>query len=232
MLLSTAYFPPVSWFALAASVCPVRPPEKETPSPAVVYIEACEHYRKQTYRNRCRFYSARGVDTLSVPVLHSEGSVNHPITEVLVDYRTPWVQKTKRAIVSAYMSSAFFEYYMDGLFAVLDSGAERLWDLNSGLIGFFVRKIGLPVEFRPTEEFTPPSVGNAVYGEDRRYGLSPKRPDGILAELGLEQPYFQVFARKFGFQANLSVMDLLFNVGPESIRYLKKPEPPVRRSRL
>ena len=78
--------------------------------------------------------------------------------------------------------------------------------------------MGLPVRLVPTEEFTAPG---ACPGADHRYDITPKRPDTILASLGLEKPYYQVFASKFGFTPNLSIMDLLFNMGPESILYIK-----------
>ena len=216
MLLTTAYFPPVSWFAAIAEDFSLSPDKVKS---SCVYLEACENYQKQSYRNRCRFYSSQGVDVLNVPVIHTGGRINHPITEILVDYSTNWVMKTKRAIVSAYMTSAYFEYYEDELFAILDSRPEKLWDLNLELIRFFLRKTGLSADFHMTEEFVGP--GSDKYGKDHRFDIHPKRPDNILKDLELEKPYFQVFSPKYGFQPNLSIMDLLFNEGPDSILYLK-----------
>ena len=80
-------------------------------SPSVVYIEACENYQKQSYRNRCRFYAADGVQPLSFPIIHEEGTYKHPVKDIKVDYSTPWLLQHKRAIVSAYRTSAYFEYY-------------------------------------------------------------------------------------------------------------------------
>ena len=90
--------------------------------------------------------------------------------------------------------------------------------LNLELIRFFLEKTGLPVELRETEEFTPP--GCLKYGEDYRESIHPKRPDHILGDLGLERPYYQVFSGKYGFVPHLSIMDLLFNEGPDSVRWL------------
>ena len=185
-------------------------------SPSVVYIEACENFQKQSYRNRCRFYGAEGVQTLSFPILHEGGTHKIPISQIKIDYKTPWVQQHERAIVSAYGMSAYFDYYKDELFAILEAGHERLFDLNLALIRFFIEKTGIKVDLRLTQDYErEPQM------EDLREVIHPKRPNTILSGLGLEKPYFQVFAPKYGFQSDLSIMDLLFNEGPDSIIYLK-----------
>ena len=217
MLLGIAYFPPVSYFALIAEGMVLG----QEPEPAVVYIEACENYQKQSWRNRCRYYAADGPQYLNFPIVH-EGTHELPIRDIRVDYSTPWIQKTERAIASAYDSSAYFEYYKDELFAILDSRPETLFDLDLQIIRFFLRKTGIAADIRLTEEYYEPAGGEAgTLGRDYRELLHPKRPDTVLKDLGLEKPYFQVFARKYGFIPNLSIMDLLFNEGPDSILYLK-----------
>ena len=110
---------------------------------SAVYIEACEHYCKQSWRNRCRILTANGPMDLRVPVVHGKDLYHTPITEVRVDYSTPWTAQTEYAIESAYYSSPFFEYYRDPLFGILDSRPETLWDLDLRLIEFFRRRIGL-----------------------------------------------------------------------------------------
>ena len=191
-------------------------------SPSVVYIEACENYQKQSYRNRCRFYAADGVQALSFPVVHENGTYKHPVNQVKVDYSTPWLVQHKRAIVSAYRTSAYFEYYQDELFEILDSMPETLLDLNMSLLRFFVDKIGLKVDLRLTEEYSRTAVvDGGVSCDDLRELIHPKRPNTILRDLSLEKPYFQVFAPRYGFKSDLSIMDLLFNEGPDSIMFLK-----------
>ena len=233
VLLTTAYFPPVQYFAALSQEAILRRGGKSVVvAPAMAYIEASENYQKQSYRNRCHFYTASGMQSLSFPVLHGENGYSLPIKEIKVDYSVPWIRQHKTAIVSAYRTSAFFEYYQDELFSILDSRPGTLWELNISLIQFFVRKIGIPVELTPTDDFTK-SEGNvgeglwkglpynpALDAVDIRAVIHPKRPDDILARLGKEKPYFQVFARKHGFIPNLSIMDLLFNEGPDSISYL------------
>ncbi len=229
MLLSVAWFPPVSYFALIAKDF-ILSPDKVKPS--VVYLEACEHYQKQSWRNRFRYYAADGPGILNFPIVHEDGTHELPITEIKVDYSTPWLVRTERAISSAYESSAYFEYYKDELFGILDSRPETLFDLNVRIIKFFLRKTGISADLRMTDEYVPvlsreAPVDTGLYGMDYRELIHPKRPDNILKDLGLEKPYFQVFARKYGFVSNLSIMDLLFNEGPDSISYLKNLKKPL-----
>ena len=185
MVLSTEYFPTVEFFAIAAQN-------------STVFLEAHESYRKQTYRNRCTILSANGKLDLNFPIIHDGSSL---ITDIKVDYSTPWVVKTQRAISSAYDSSPFFEYYKDAVFAVLDSHPQKLWDLNMELIRLFALKLGLAVEFLPTTSFI---------GEE--HVISPKVESAYKG-----QEYYQVFSHKFGFVPGLSVMDLLFNEGPNAV---------------
>ena len=205
VLLSTAYFPPIEYFAVLAKY-------------SVIYLEACENYQKQSYRNRCRFLAGDGVQDLRVPVVHEGGTFSLPITRIRVDYSTPWVVKTERAIASAYSSSPFFAYYQEALFAILDAHPETLFELNLQLIRYLMEKCGFRTEIRLTESYVRPREADCL---DLREVIHPQRPNRILEELGIEKPYYQVFARKYGFQSHLSVMDLLFNEGPDALSHLR-----------
>lgn len=189
MVLSIEYFPTIEFFAIAARN-------------SIVYLEAHEHYCKQSYRNRCRILSANGPMDLNFPIVHDGSTL---ITDIKVDYSTPWVVKTERAISSAYCSSPFFEYYRDSLFDILDSHPATLWELDMSIIRYFASKIGLAVDFLPTGTYS---------GED--IVLHPKS-----ASVYITPKYWQVFSYKFGFVPGLSVMDLLFNEGPNSLCLIK-----------
>ena len=195
-VLTIAWFPPVEYFALLAKY-------------SSVYVEACENYQKQSYRNRCRILTADGVQDLHFPVKHRGGTFSLPIREIEVDYSTPWVVKAERCIETAYRSSAFFDYYRDELFAILDAHPRTLWEMDLRIIRFFLAKIGLRTEIVPTREYAAEHVD-----------IHPKRPNAILREQGLDRPYYQVFADRTGFVPNLSVMDLLFNEGPASLEFI------------
>ena len=154
MLLTTAYFPPIEYFALLAKY-------------SVVYMEACENYQKQSWRNRCRILTANGPESLNVPVVHENGTFSLPIKEIRVEYTTPWVLRTERAIESAYSSSPFFIYYKDSLFEILNSHPETLWELNRRIIDFFCARIGISPVIRETTGYSPAD-------EDYREVIHPK----------------------------------------------------------
>lgn len=218
VLLTTAYFPPIEYLAAIANECRFNPGMTEV-EPAVVYIEACEHYVKQSWRNRCRFYAADGAQTLNFPVRHED--FGKPISQMRIDWKTDWLTRHERAIISAYRTSPYFEYYQDELFAILDSRPELMLDFNTQILKFFLRKTGIPADIRFTSEWEAVTIeGDKV--TDLREAIHPKRPNTILKDLGLERPYWQVFSPKHGFIPGLSIMDLLFNEGPDSICYLKE----------
>jgi len=213
VLLTTAYFPPVAWFALLARDMTLSP---DRVSPSTVFLEACENYQKQSYRNRCYILAGDGVQMLQVPVVHAESM---GITQVRVDYSTPWLVRTKRSLDAAYYTSAYYEYYRDDLFERMEERPALLWDWNLSLIRFLLEKTGVACHLLPTSSFIAPAAAGP---DDFRTVIHPKRPDSVLSSLGLERPYFQVFADRFGFTPGLSALDLLFNEGPDSLLCLKK----------
>ncbi|MCQ2149783.1 MAG: WbqC family protein [Bacteroidales bacterium] len=203
MLLTTAYFPPIEYFAAIAS------------GGSSFCLEACENYQKQSYRNRCHICGANGKEMLNVPVVHENGTFHLPITQIRISYATPWVTRTERAIASAYGSSAFFEYYRDGIFSILESRPETLWELNLALMRHLLDKCGITAGIRFSSRF----------GSEDVLDIHPKRPNSILEDLQLKKPYFQVFSGKYGFIPNLSIIDLLFNEGPGAMEFLRSASP-------
>ncbi len=221
-LLSTAYFPPVEYFA--AMVNSDR-----------VLIEKCEIFQKQSYRTRCHIYGANGLLSLSVPVLRGEAELHggsadctqdeasamhtHKllIDKVRIDYSKPWLQQHKRAMDAAYMTSPFYEYYRDDIFAVLDSGQEYLFNLNSRLLELLCELAGISTKIDFTDEWK-----GCVEFADFRSSIHPKfKGENLLERLKIDRPYYQVFSNKSGFIGNLSILDLLCNEGPNSISFLR-----------
>lgn len=200
-VLSTAYFPPVEYFMAAAMT-------------GSILIEAQESYVKQSYRNRCRIYACDGVLSLTVPVSMPENS--RGISMAVVDYSKPWLQQHERAIVSAYRTSAFFEYYQDDIFPILESRPAGLLDLNMALTLRLLDLLGIRCSVSLTEEYRQ-SYGPEFL--DLRDALHPKKtvPEIFRGRL---RPYYQVFSAKFGFIPGLSAVDLLFNEGPDALSYL------------
>lgn len=200
-LLSSAYFPPVHYMALISGADEIS-------------IEREENFLKQTYRNRCYILSANGPLVLSVPVLL--GSFHKTaIKDIRIDYSKRWQQIHMRGISSSYKSSAFYLYYSDLVEKVIFGDYKYLIDLNMASLETAVRITGLTSRVSFTNTFEP--VGNHDY--DFRYKISPKKkiPDDIFNF----KEYYQVFGNKSGFVPGLSILDLIFNAGPESDNYLR-----------
>lgn len=216
LLLETAFMPPVSYFAAIAEEFTLSYGRVVSLVPARLRLEACENYQKQSYRNRCRIYAAGGVENLTIPVVHEGGISSLPIREIKVDWDRDWLPRMERAIVSAYESSPYFEYYRDSLFSILEARPERLFDLNLSLMRYFLEKMGIAADIDFTTVYERP--GETVPDvRDLRGLIHPKRP----SILKTEKPYWQVFAAKYGFKSDLSIMDLLFNEGPDSLSCIK-----------
>lgn len=221
-LLSTAYFPPVEYFVVLAN--------SKTSN-----IEACEIFQKQSYRSRCYIYSANGPHALNIPVRRGGADFTHklPIKEIEIDYDETWIPLHERALEAAYMNSPFFQFYKDDIFKILDSKEKFLFDLNMKLTELLLQMAGIKADIRPTTNYskiTPATVSATEYnlsgcGEiaDFRAVIHPKsKQPSLLKQLQMEKPYWQVFSSKQGFIPNLSVLDLLFNEGPNAITYLLK----------
>ena len=215
-LLSTAYFPPIEYFVALANS-------------AKAEIESGEMYQKQSYRTRCHINGANGLLVLTLPVRRSaakgeENSHKIPTSELLIDYSKPWLLQHKRALEAAYMSSPFFEYYMDDIYEILDSGEENLLKMNTRLTLKIAELIGIetPIALSDGNFIIPGSEQLKENGvEDFRDSIHPKKPAQLLEKLQMNKPYWQVFTNKQGFVSNLSILDLLFNEGPNAISYLE-----------
>ncbi len=197
VVLPTAYLPTVQYFTILARN-------------SKVLIEACETFPKQTCRNRCTIYSSNGKLDLVIPVNKPDG--NHTQTKkILVCYDENWQINHWRAIESAYNSSPFFMFYRDDFNEIMLNGKfEKLIDINHSLITLVNDLIGIESDIKHTTEF------RKSYEHDYRNEIN-----NINNEI--KYPVFrQVFNHKFGFIPNLSIIDLLFNLGPETKEYLHK----------
>lgn len=198
-LLSSAYFPPIHYFSL------INNADK-------VFIEKEENYLKQTYRNRCLILTANGPSALSVPVLSGSLQKN-AIKDIRIDYSKRWQQVHLRALISSYKSSAYFEYYFDEIEKVMHRRLEYLLELNTNTLETILKITGILTPVLFTNVFEP-DIKNDY---DFRYKISPKKEKPLIFS---QKEYYQVFRYKFGFVTGLSILDLIFNVGPDSINYL------------
>ena len=202
-LFSTAYLPSVSYMARMASY-------------GTVAIEQKETFPKQTFRNRAVIATGNGLLMLNVPVVRPQG--NHtPTDQMLISYHEPWNIRHWRAIVSAYSAAPYFLYYRDELEQILLTPHQHLVDLNDALLRYLLKKLKLPCSFTYTDTFTPPSLPPSPL--DFRNQLTNKHSLDAFPSL---PAYPQVFDTRFGFQPNLSSIDLLFNLGPEAKSHLER----------
>lgn len=223
LLTELHYYPPAALFA-------------ELQRADGLLIEAHEHYRKQTFRNRCLIRTAQGVQALTVPVIDGNRAEKVSISEIEIDYRQNWIHRHSRTLQTAYGNSPYFEYYADYLHDIYVRKPILLFDLNLQFLRLLLRCFRLTLPLHLTAEYhahyaaaqpSSESVGlvtslpDAIL--DRRDWLTPKtasrppEPDRPAAH-PLVRPYPQVFGP--GFEPGLSVLDLLFSQGPAAGGFL------------
>ena len=196
-LLSTTYFGPVQWYQKL-----YRHEE--------VAIETAEHFVKQTYRNRCLIATANGTQALTVPVEHADGQAF--IRDIRLSDHGNWRHLHWNALCSAYGESPFFEFYADDLRPFFERKYAFLYDFNMAITECMCSLLDIRPCLKPTDDYLK-DVPN-----DFRDAIRPKHP--LPDAAFTPQPYYQVYARKHGFLPNLSILDLLFNMGNEAIFYL------------
>ena len=234
-LLSTTYFGPVQWYQkLYRYDC--------------VLIEQHETFQKQTYRNRCLIATTQGIQALTVPVIHpsdeemvngslgrrtlaTQGTQEWSMVNVRLSDHGNWRHLHWQALQSAYGDSPFFEFYADDLRPFFEQRWDYLLDFNEAIRQKMCELLDIHPHVEYTTEYLPNNSQFTIHNSqfiiqnskfkgltDFRNAIAPKHPG--------EDPdfeprrYYQVFEQKHGFLPNLSILDLLFNMGPESIYFL------------
>lgn len=200
-IFPTCYFPSV---AMTAAMVQKRDNSR-------LLVEQHETFPKQTYRNRTIIITANGPMTLSVPVVRTNG--NHTFTkDITISYAEKWNIIHWRAIESAYNASPYFLYYRDEVEQILMQRYCRLIDLNETIMLFLAKKFKKEWEIVYTSEF----LRCDNYYLDYRDSYSYKHPEALPHF----EKYHQVFDDRLTFNSNVSILDLLFNMGPETTAYL------------
>lgn len=204
IVLQSEYFAPVGYYAK------IYAHDK-------IIVEQHDHYVKQTYRNRCRIQTESGMMDLSIPV--EKFADKTKTKDICISYGQEWRRLHLRAMETSYNSTPFFEYYKDDIHAIYEKKEKYLFDFNMRLMEFTLDALGIQREILTTEAYFEGEAGI----EDARELFHPKRETLNKENATLDsKPYYQMFAEKFGFTDGLSIIDLLFNLGPESILYLKE----------
>ena len=197
-LLSTTYFGPVQWY-------------QKLYRAEHVQIEQWESFQKQTYRNRCLIATTNGIQALTFPV---ERGTSPLIKDIRISDHGNWRHLHWNALQSAYGESPFFEYYQDDIRPFFEKRWTFLLDFNEEIRQKMCELIDIQPQVSFTDEFKTDGLGLMDY----RSAINPKHPEPDADFL--PKPYYQVYQQKHGFLPNLSILDLLFNMGPESIFYL------------
>jgi len=214
-LLATTYFGPVQWYQKLYRY-------------DRVLIEHHESFIKQTYRNRCVIATTQGPQALTVPV----DTTNPTVGQVRLSDHGNWRHQHWQALQSAYGESPFFLYYEDDLRPFfIERRWERLTDFNEAICLKMCELLDIRPQLQHTADFClPATVGtgsqsvpavvlaDGTEADDYRQVINPKHP--LPDSCFTPRPYYQVYAQKHGFLPNLSILDLLMNMGPESIFYL------------
>ena len=207
-LLQTTYFGPIQWYQKLYRYdhC---------------LIEQYDSYQKKTYRNRCLIATANGVQALTVPVESDKREVISDkclVKDIRISDHNQWRRVHWNALQSAYNESPFFDYYADDLHPFFERKYNFLVDFNEAIR----QKICELIDIQPQVEYTSlytlaitPQTSALVDYRDVIHAKHPQPDDTFEAKR-----YWQVFQHKYGFLPNLSILDLLFCMGPESVFYL------------
>jgi len=206
VLLSNAYLAPIQYYTKIIGY-------------QQIHIEYCESYLKQSYRNRTIILSANGPLQLSIPVADGPRA-RGPIRDLKLAYDQPWQLMHWRGISSAYNGSPFFEYYADDLAPFFhEKKWKYLFDFNLEIQIAILKAVNLNVTIKRTGKYYPQGEVPETT-DDFRYTIHPKQQKQEADPHFFPTPYTQVFNEKWGFVPNLSILDLLFNEGPETISHL------------
>ena len=193
------------------SVCPAYLPSVEYMSWVInqkkLYFLTSGHYQKQTYRNRAEIYGPNGKLKLIIPVSKNRGSNHQKDIETMIDNNFLWQKDHWRSLQMSYRASPYFEFYEEDFYPFYNNKISSLMELNIGLIKVVLKLLKFEI---PIEEKNDNKVK-----EKRDLIIHKKIVNASILK------YNQVFIDKHGFLSNLSIVDLLFNLGPESLNYLK-----------
>jgi hypothetical protein len=196
MYLPTSYFPSIEYcFQLLKN--------------KKVTLVTKEIFPRQTFRNRCIIVNANGLQNLSIPVGRESGHATLT-SDIQISYAEDWIKNHLRSIESAYRRTPYYEYYIDAITNILEKKHVQLVELNFELLTYLIEKIGLTCSVER-------SISQTEISKEINEILNPKNHASFQTK-----EYLQTFTERFGFQNNLSCLDLLFNEGPNSICILEE----------
>ena len=175
-----------------------------------ITFEVEDNYQKQTYRNRCYIYGANGKQLLNIPVSIPKSSKKTKSKDILIE-NSNWQKQHYKSLEAAYNHSPFFEFYKDDLRKIFCKKYTYLLDVNLDSFNFIMDALDLFKEYTLSKTYEETKLNDF-----RNLADSKKKVE--ISSI----PYIQMFDQKFGFLKNLSILDLLFMEGPNSINFLEK----------
>ena len=199
IIISPTYFPDILSFAAMVQA-------------DTIMFEVSENYQKQSYRTRMYIATSNGSLLLNIPVLHSKKKERKKIEDTYIENSFLWQRQHWRSLVIAYRTSPFFEFYEDDIYPLFHKEYNSLLEFNIDTIKCLQELLDIDLTISYTSNYQE----NYADKIDLRYFADGKRKNKTEIE-----PYRQVFEEKNGFIPYLSILDLLFNHGPEAITYLQ-----------
>lgn len=186
--LPISYFGPISYYSIILQ--------------HVCQIEHHENYQKRSIRNRTQILSANGPISLSIPL--KKGKTNLPISQVEIAYEENWANNHIRSIISAYGTAPYFDFYIDQIEGLINSKTQSLLEFNMSIHTFLIKILGIDNTLITSQYDNSEHIVRPIF-------------IGKKKTIESESPkYLQVFTDRFEFTPDMSILDLIFNVGPES----------------
>ncbi|MDD5570573.1 MAG: WbqC family protein [Bacteroidales bacterium] len=198
----TAFLPPIQYFRVMSKY-------------KSILIEKHETFPKQTIRNRCYIYTANGIQLLSIPL--KERKNNSQTKDIKISHDTNWSKIHLKTIESAYNNSPFYEYYNDKLISIYDLKQDFLLDFNNSLMNWLLEVLETEVKIKYTGLFKKKYANETA--DYRNYFNTKDKTFFSLKNIS-DKNYRQVFEEKYNFIPNLSIIDLIFNAGPDAGNFI------------
>ncbi len=175
-----------------------------------ITFEVEDNFQKQTYRNRCYIYGANGKQILNIPLSYPKTEGRKKTKDILVE-DSNWQTQHYKSLKIAYSHSPFFEFYKDDLQLIFEKKYKYLLDVTLDSFLFINDALDLAKNHVVSKEYNDSNLNDFRHLASAKSNLSYNF-----------EPYIQMFDDKYGFLENLSILDLLFMEGPNSISFLEK----------
>ena len=172
-----------------------------------ILFEVSDNYQKQTFRNRTYIYGANGKLGLFIPVIHTHKN-RELFKDVKISYESNWMDLHLKSLQSAYRSSPYFEYFEDDFIKLYSEKEKFLADFNIKCIRLISNLLDLDLDYKISGEYVE-KTNDIIDLRDLSNARKEKKID--------TPKYIQVFESKHGYINNLSILDLLFSEGPNSV---------------